>query len=68
MIQLEHLFVLLKQHELEHESTQLVSVAAIKRLCLLSLGAVVRILQSQMGRPTFLVRSRSSPAKTNGNV
>ncbi|NEQ47890.1 MAG: IS4 family transposase [Leptolyngbya sp. SIOISBB] len=48
--QIEQLFAILKQHGLDLESTQLESVAAIKRLCLVSLGAAVRILQLQRGR------------------
>ena len=40
---IEMLFAILKQHGLALEATQLASVAAIKRLCMLSLGAAVRI-------------------------
>jgi len=40
---IEMLFVILKQHGLALEASQLASVAAIKRLCMLSLGAAVRI-------------------------
>ena len=47
---IEQLFAILKQHGLNLESTQLESVAAIQRLCILSLGAAVRILQLQTGR------------------
>lgn len=61
---IEQLFAILKQHGLDLESTQLASVAAIKRLCMLSLGAAVRILQLQIGRddvsrPASLVFSQS---------
>lgn len=48
--QIEQLFAVLKQHGLDLESTQLESVVAIKRLCLLSLSAAVRVLQLQTGR------------------
>lgn len=47
---IEQLFAVLKQHGLALESTQLESVAAIKRLCVLSLGAALRTLQVHLGR------------------
>jgi hypothetical protein len=47
---IEQLFAVLKQSGFDLEATQLESVAAIKRLCLLSLGAAVRTLQLQLGR------------------
>jgi hypothetical protein len=47
---IEQLFAILKQSGLNLEATQLESVPAIKRLCMLSLGAAVRILQLWQGR------------------
>lgn len=47
---IEQLFAVLKQSGFDLEATQLESVTAIKRLCLLSLSAAVRILQLQRGR------------------
>lgn len=47
---IEQLFAVLKQHGLDLESTQLESVAAIKRLCVLGLGAALRTLQVHLGR------------------
>ena len=47
---IEQLFAILKHSGLDLEATQLESVAAIKRLCMLSLGAAVRILQLWKGR------------------
>lgn len=47
---IEQLFATLKQGGLNIEASQLETVSAIQRLCLLALGAAVKVLQLSLGR------------------